>query len=64
MSYLSFWRLHDKLKDSIIQSVKDATIFRKHARRQLQRYQRRGGAQQSSWYRYPEGFDWRWGTFQ
>jgi hypothetical protein len=44
MSYRSFWRLHDKLKDSIIQSVKDATISRKHARRQLQRYQRRGGA--------------------
>jgi hypothetical protein len=44
MSYRSFWHLHDKLKDSIIQSVKDATISRKHARRQLQRYQRRGGA--------------------
>jgi hypothetical protein len=43
MSYRSFWHLHDKLKDSIIQSVKDATISRKRARRQLQRYQRRGG---------------------
>ncbi|KAL3789801.1 hypothetical protein ACHAWO_000272 [Cyclotella atomus] len=48
MSYRSFWRLHDKLKDTIIQSVKDATISRKRTIRQLQRYQNRGGVPQNA----------------
>ena len=44
MSYCSFRCLHNRLKDNIGKSIKDAAILRKRARRQQQRWYRRRGA--------------------